>query len=750
MSWYRKDGKIWVDMVGKNLPQDFKPFCDDFYITRKNVNLHDGSENIDVVIYKPYAPKPFNLERQNLTAVKVLGKFLAQGLDIIDSDSNAKGLLALIIEMENSAAVQFFHEKTGFTTLNSGETCFLGSNPIGLDGIKAQSILIKDDGMKPAGSKGAFRRLLLSEVAKRSELCIALSLAVTAPVAHMLKEAGVFMDLPIWVLVGHSSIGKSSSHYLQLALFMNPMKGLRTFNSTENAFYAMQATQNGVPFIGDDASNIPGFSVDSLLYTLPTGRKKSRCNSDGSLKPQVTFSGATIMSSEKSLLDRSSENAGEYARVVEFCLRWTKDDKQADKIKEVCSKNYGWGTEPIISLLMSEGFDKKLIRKFKKTYEQLREEKKPVNGVEARLLQRKALILVSLWVAEKALKIGLHPEKVKPILDEVFEENLQGTSVEVSDETDELMDYLLSEISKNGSKFRNETDLSSSKYDITTSDLWGTKGFDGNDKTLWVLRTKFEEMIKKSKFGPKTAIKMLASKNFIKAYSKNHYLYERDVGFGKQKGYVLMLPKAQTALQEIFDMNKVNSIVDIEKRLLNDDLGIKSSYHEKIKKFTEKKDEPLLALGFIRLGAQNLVLVLNKSLIKELEINVSDGFYIAPIPAKNALLLSKKELTNDCLKMSLHKSKKHTWCSNERKKEAILEVLGIELPVRYRVAFTDIVVERDAYGIPCAMVNAMNDFCTFAGEINSVEPYEIDDLYDPEANLLGELPENIKLERRTL
>lgn len=749
MIWCRKNGTLFVNYKESANPADYTPLCDDFTVTEKQVNLLTEDEELTLVIHKTYGDKTVIINRKNLTKTKILSDLLAKGLSILESELSTTALLEIILEQEDVAPVKYYHEKLGFVTLKSGEKCFLGYKPIGLDGLKADSILIKDDGMKPAGSRGAFRRLLLSEVVKRPELCIALTLAVTAPVAHMLKEAGVFMDLPIWVLVGHSSIGKSSSHYLQLSPFLNPQTGLRTFNSTENAFYAMQATQNGVPFIADDASNISGFSADSLLYTLPTGRKKSRCNSDGSLKPQVTFSGATIMSSEKSLLDRSSENAGEYARVVEFCLRWTKDDKQADKIKEVCSKNYGWGTEPIISLLMSEGFDKKLIRKFKKTYEQLREEKKPVNGVEARLLQRKALILVSLWVAEKALKIGLHPEKVKPILDEVFEENLQGTSVEVSDETDELMDYLLSEITKNGSKFRNETDLSSSKYDITTSDLWGTKGFDGNDKTLWVLRTKFEEMIKKSKFGPKTAIKMLASKNFIKAYSKNHYLYERDVGFGKQKGYVLMLPKAQTALQEIFDMNKVNSIVDIEKRLLNDDLGIKSSYHEKIKKFTEKKDEPLLALGFIRLGAQNLVLVLNKSLIKELEINVSDGFYIAPIPAKNALLLSKKELTNDCLKMSLHKSKKHTWCSNERKKEAILEVLGIELPVRYRVAFTDIVVERDAYGIPCAMINTMNDFCTFAGEMNSVEPYEIDDLYDPQANLLGELPENIKLERRT-
>ncbi len=750
MIWCRKNGTILVNYKDSSIPADYMPLCDDFTVTEKHINLLTEDEELILVIHKPYGDKTAAINRKNLTKTKVLSALLAKGLSILESDLSTTALLEIILEQEDVAPVKYFHEKIGFVTLKSGESCFLGYNPIGLTGPKAYSVFRGENDMKPTGTAKKFRKMLLKTVAKRAELALALILAVTAPVAHILKELGVFVDIPVWVLVGHSSTGKSSSEFLQSSLFQSPVTGIKNFNSTENAFFAMQAAQVGIPFICDEASHIKGFDVDNLAYTLPVGRKKDRCQANGDLRPPVKFSGATIMSSEKSLLERSSENPGERARVLEFSLNWTESARQADFIRETCTNNFGFGTEPIISILLSEGFSKKLCKRFNKACEILRKENTPKNGIAERLLQREALLLTSLWLAEKALKIGLHPEKVKPILDEVFEENLQGTSVEISDETDELIDYLLSEIAKNGSKFRNETDLSSSKYDITTSDLWGTKGFDGNDKTVWILRTKFLEIIKKSRFGPKTAIKMLAAKNFIKTYSKNHYLHERDVGFGRQKGYIFILPKAQTALQEIFDMNEVNSIVDIEKRLLSDDLGIKSDYHEKIRKFTEKKDEPLLALGFIRLGAQNLVLVLNKSLIKELEINVSDGFYIAPIPAKNALLLSKKELTHDCLKMMLHKSKKHTWCSNEKKKEAILEVLGIELPVGYRVAFTDIVVERDAYGIPCAMINTMNDFCTYAGEMNSVEPYEIDDLYDPQANLLGELPENIKLERRTL
>lgn len=737
MNWYRNDGKIWVDVVGKNLPEDYKLFCDDFEVIRKNVDLLKGDEAFDIVIHKNHADKQFTLHRGNLTSMKVMGKFLAQGLQILDTESNAHILLALVQEMEDFAPVQYFHKKTGFITLKSGETCFLGSSPVGLSGIEAESILVKDDDMTPTGSKKVFRKLILKDVAKRPELCIALTLAVTAPVAYLLKKAGVFTDLPIWVFVGHSSSGKSTSHYLQLGLFMNPMQGLRTFNSTENAFYAMQATQNGVPFVADDASHIPNFSIDNLLYTLPTGKRKERCQASGELQPRVTFSGATIMSSEKSLLDRSSKNAGEVARVVEFTLPWTKDNKQADRIKEVCSNNYGWGTEPIISLLMGEGFDKKLVRKFKKTYVQICEEKKPASGVEARLLQRKALILVSLWVAEKALKIGLHTEKVKPILDAVFEENLSEATVEIKDETEELLDDILSEIAKNGSKFKDWAD-DSAKIDISATDIWGTKGFEGNEKSLWILRPKFREIIGKSKFGPRTAIKMLAAQNYLKTYSPGHYLFKKDIGFGEQQGYVLTLPKAKTALDEILDIKKAHSTVDIEKKLLNDKFGIRSDYNKNLNYLTEKEEKHPLALGFVRLGAQSVALILNERLKKELEINTSDGFYIAPLPANGALLLSKKELASDCLKMITHQSKDRLWCSNEKKKAALLTVLGLELPDYHRIVFTDITVKKDADGVPHAIVNVKNENCTFVGDMNENDPDEINDIFDNRAYLLGE------------
>lgn len=738
MNRYSNDGKIFVDMVGKNLPGDFVPFCDDFEVIRKTVNLLEGVEALDIVIHKSYADKPFTLYRKNLTSMKVMGEFLAHGLQILDTESNAHILLALVQEMEDFAPVRYFHEKAGFVTLKSGKTCFLGNFPIGLSGIEAESVLVKDDDMTPTGSKKAFRKLLLKDVAKRPELSIALTLAVTAPVAYLLKKAGVFTDLPIWVLVGHSSSGKSTSHYLQLGLFMNPMQGLRTFNSTENAFYAMQATQNGVPFVADDASHIPNFSIDSLLYTLPMGRKKERCQSNGELQPRVTFSGATIISSERSLLDRSSKNAGEVARVVEFTLPWTMDNLQADRIKEVCSNNYGWGTKPIISLLMSKGFDNKLVRKFKKTLKKLQEEKQPSSGVEARLLQRKVLILVSLWVAEKALKVGLHPEKVKLILDEVFEENLSEATVEIKDETEELLDDILAEVARNGSKFKDETDVASARIDISNNDLWGTKGFDGNDKALWILRPKFLEIIAKSKFGPRTAIKMLAAQNYLKTYSPGHYLFAKDIGLGEQKGYVLMLPKVKTALQEIFGMKKVRLIEDIEKKLMNDKLGIKNEYTGNLKNFKKMVDERPLALGFVRLGAQRVALILNERLKKALEVNVSEGFYIAPLQSLGTLILSPKEITYDCLKIVTHKSKDYIWCSNDRKKQAILSILGIELPNRCRMIFTDIAVEKNDCGIPYAVVNTRNKICTYVGDVNEDDPCEINDLFDNRAYLLGE------------
>ena len=145
-----------------------------------------------------------------------------------------------------------------------------------------------------------------------------------------------------------------------------------------------------------------------------------------------------------------------------------------------------------------------------------------------------------------------------------------------------------------------------------------------------------------------------------------------------------------------------------------------------------------MALGFIRLGAQNVALILNNELKNKLEITTSGGFYIAPLPANGALLLSKVELASDCLKIVAHQSKDRLWCSNEQKKEALLAILGLELPDYYRVVFTDITVEKDADGVPHAIINTRNESCTFVGDMCDEDPNEISDLFDNRAYLLGE------------
>ena len=229
-----------------------------------------------------------------------------------------------------------------------------------------------------------------------------------------------------------------------------------------------------------------------------------------------------------------------------------------------------------------------------------------------------------------------------------------------------------------------------------------------------------------------------SSKGYLKEHHRGHYLHDLDLGLGSQKFYLLKLPQAKTALDEIFDMKKVRNIADIEQKLLNDKFGMRSNYKENFKEFCKKDEKCPMALGFIRLGSQNTALVLNDKLKESLEITTSGGFYIAPLPANGALLISKKELAADCLKMVAHQNKDRIWCSNEKKKEAILTILGLELPDYYRVVFTDVTIKNDADGIPHAIINTRNEKCTFVGDMCDEDPYEISDLFDNRAYLLGE------------
>ena len=423
------------------------------------------------------------------------------------------------------------------------------------------------------------------------------------------------------------------------------------------------------------------------------------------------------------------QNPGETARIVEFTNKWTVSANQADTIKRICRVNYGWGAKPIAELFLDLKFQKKLCSKFIKICNELREKTLPRNGVDERFLQREALILVSLWAAEKALKIGLHKEKVIPILERVFAENRASVATEEDSEADVLLDKILSEVSLHGSKFIEEDDVKITIYDFTKSDIWGMKGFRGNHKTIWILKDVFRKIISETPHGIKTALKLLESKGYTKRFRKDCFLHPYDLGHGDQNGYLIIPPTAKTAFKTMLDLKADNkNLVGFSKALKNDHYGSRYNYSEIYKPLKEISNvKPMLA-GIVRYGSQNYCFAINEELRKALSLKEGDKFYLAPEPITGLLLLGKEKFLEGCFELKLAKYKNEIWNDDSNVIESVARTMNLEIDRQHRMVFSDIEIEKGANGLPYAVIYVKNENCIFFGMISEKSPVIIDDI----------------------
>ena len=275
--WDLREDGFYVPSPLQEDPDNKKLYiwlCDAFDVTEKVVDLLSGDEIYTVNIKKPYGNKTFVLDRGETTRRKIFNKFVKKGLSIIDGDISAGSLKEILLDLEKEAPVVFTHKELGFCCMPNGAPVFLGYRPIGNGLSQAQeaSLNINAKLLRPKGAYNKWRRFIIDECSRSPPLALALCLGVTAPVAHILKEKGVFNDIPLWALVSRSSTGKSSTLRLISSLMLNPAEGIHNFNATSSAFHALLREHNGAfPFLCDEGSYTPHIDWDEMLYSLPAG-----------------------------------------------------------------------------------------------------------------------------------------------------------------------------------------------------------------------------------------------------------------------------------------------------------------------------------------------------------------------------------------------------------------------------------------------------------------------------------------------
>ena len=362
MAWKFENDFLLYSYDGKE--ENYETLCQRVEIIATYVDIVTGQESVDIKIALGYESEPFRLPSSELTTKKLLENLCGHGLKIIDGDTSARIVKSVLLSTQSDAPTIFEHSKSGFRNVLGHNVC-LGYKAYGHPDDKISSSVNTEAKLfEPRGSPKVWRKLLLKYAAKRPNLAVVLALGPSSIVAHILKEERVFMETLLWALIGDSSTGKTTLLYYSAAVFMDPEQAIQSFRTTSNALHEMLRERPGMPFLCDESSHTPNFDWDSLIYEIPRGRAKRRCRGDGSLIPPVDYGGSFVMTSEVSVLSRTLQLPGQRVRLIEFTDDWFLSGEEAEEIKNVSASNFAWGAEPLMTLLLSDGFTKKLVKKY--------------------------------------------------------------------------------------------------------------------------------------------------------------------------------------------------------------------------------------------------------------------------------------------------------------------------------------------------------------------------------------------------
>ena len=501
--------------------------CEEVAIRTVITDLYSGKQQVEIELFAAPGPVRFTLPREAVNR-NLMPTLIGYGLTMIDNPDQANIILELVWDSEQDAVHVYRHSKLGFWEID-GELAFLAYHPVGLSNpAKSLSEHTEPERTKPSGTIHSWKAMVREEVLGRRNLELALALGASAPVAHLLRVDKVLTLVPIWALIGRSSTGKTMALKLMASLWGNPEEGsgmILDLNTTQNAFVAQLGQAYAMPALIDETSSVPEWDFTKLLYNLPKGRDKRRCNNDGSLKPPTYFSGAIVLTGERSLLDQTNGNQGILARLVEFSLPWTDNEQHAQRLEYGSRCNYGQAVYPLMRWLLKH---RALLPKiFNAQYTKLKEAIGYSPGIEDRLIKMYSIIMTSACVVRASLKLPLNNAALRGLIIEQHRGNRlihDDPAVQF-----EKIKHLI---------LQNRACFPAKGSPTTPREVWGEFDNTGGQDFYWVREDVFETFAQKAGVSDLNATKRIFFEHgWLYRTADRHYTVEHPLEGVRVKCY---------------------------------------------------------------------------------------------------------------------------------------------------------------------------------------------------------------------
>lgn len=681
------------------------PYCEAFGVREKTVNLLSNAQMITLFVdsattgLSTKQVSPSALLRQN-----VLRYMFDLGLQIPDTDEEVAATHEILLESAKLAPVHFQHDRAGFATIDD-QRVFLLNTPIGLTGPKATSHHLLQDVFTPRGTLDGWKALMAQDVLGHVPLELALAIGAVAPVAHLLREAHLVTDMPLIALIGPSSGGKTTSIRCSASLWALPTEQgmIDDLNATENAFLETIARNVGLPsFIDETSTGVkPSFNLEQLCYFLPKGKGKKRCTSDGTLKRQLTFSGAVVFTSEDSLLKRMAKNQGLHARLIEFNLeKWTHDATHAERLAEGCCQNYGAAGPELVKWLLAH--EDLLPGLFTKERDLLASKCGNLTGVEIRIIKSFALLMVAARALCESLDLELHMEALRTLLCRQLLHNRPERDL-----VTRAYAFLQTYIAENGSKF---VQISGKGERLTTAkDVWGEVDHYKGQPCLWLSESRFDIIMERAGVhSHRDVLSAFASKGWIADFGDRHYFRDHTINGCPVNACCIFRPNMPSIYDRLAALPQNAKSEDLAK-VLHDDPFFRCCCEqmEDDRAFINAASETdKLVFGLLFPCAQGKALAVNGLLSRALRLE--KHVFLTVIPDERTILLSCAPIAQGSLKLGLRRVGDLQVNTRQKVINNILKAFNLILNLGEGLAFFEISVDVHK-GYPVAVIKLDTD-----------------------------------------
>lgn len=381
--WYKKDTKTG------------EAYCiaPPIRIVKKKVNIE--TDEVTIVIYDGRA-KTREESMDILTSQKIEG-LTKYGFGVTPKNKHdlSEVLIAQAVQMNAESIYRSVGLVNSDGVLNFQGAKLVSSNSTVMGTLSHDS----NYDLEPKGSIENWIEMFQTHVTGTIKLELAVTLGVSGIVFRYLAEQGIDLINPIVHFSGDSSTGKTTAAQLALSVAGNPLKnkGLyKSWNNTDNAFFATIKDNYGIPMLFDEVSMYRGYNISQLIYQLADGNPRGRADKDGNLRKQPDAATIIFSTGEKNVTEHktNSRNTGVGVRILEFEGAITSSALQSQEIKKFITKNYGH-ILPLIAEELLESNPDDIIEIFNCHYESLSRKLKNSSAVVERVTNFYAAILTA-------------------------------------------------------------------------------------------------------------------------------------------------------------------------------------------------------------------------------------------------------------------------------------------------------------------------------------------------------------------